>query len=164
MTSSVNIILIRISEQHMYLLDDKDRVLFDYQVSTSRFGSGNKEGSYQTPLGLHLIKEKIGGDMPAGEVFIARQAQGVLDDLKEGGSELPEDIITSRILWLEGLEPGINQGGDVDTFQRYIYIHGTPDEDNIGKPVSHGCIRMRNQDVIDVFDRVQTGCIVKIDE
>lgn len=164
MTSSKNIILIQISKQHLYLLDDNEQVLEDYPVSTSRYGIGNKEGSFKTPPGLHCIKEKIGHDMPVGEVFIGRQPQGVLDDLRAEGVQLPDDIITSRILWLDGLEPGVNKEGDVDTYQRYIYIHGTADEHDIGKPVSHGCIRMRNQDVIDLFERVETGCIVKIVE
>ncbi|MDH5472370.1 MAG: L,D-transpeptidase [Gammaproteobacteria bacterium] len=163
MTSSrVDIILIRISEQRLYLLDEKDQVLVEYPVSTSLYGTGNQQDSYQTPLGLHRIKEKIGDGMPAGEVFIGRQPQGLLDDLIANNVGLSEDIITSRILWLEGLQAGINQGGDVDTYQRYIYIHGTVDEDSIGHPASHGCIRMRNQDVIDLYDRVDIGCAVNI--
>ena len=162
MISRVDIILIRISEQRLYLLDEKDKVLIDYPVSTSRFGVGNKQGSYKTPLGLHCIKEKIGDAMPAGEVFVGRQPQGLLDELRASNKDLPEDIITSRILWLDGLQPGLNKNDDVDTYQRYIYIHGTADEGNIGQPVSHGCIRMRNQDVIDLYGRVEQGCAVNI--
>ena len=163
MTSTkVDIILIRISEQRLYLLDEKDQVLIDYPVSTSLYGSGNQKDSYKTPLGLHCIKEKIGDGCPENEVFIGRKPQGVLDDLIANNVGLSEDIITSRILWLEGLQPGVNQGGDVDTCERHIYIHGTPDEESIGYPASHGCIRMNNQHVIDLYDRVETGCAVNI--
>ena len=134
----------------------------DYPVSTSLYGVGNLKDSYKTPLGLHCIKEKIGDDMPENEVFIGRQPQGLLDDLIANNVGLSEDIITSRILWLDGLQPGINKEGDVDTYDRYIYIHGTVDEESIGTPASHGCIRMRNRDVIDLYDRVDIGCVVKI--
>ena len=162
MISRVDIILIRISEQRLYLLDEKDGILHDYPVSTSLYGAGNKKDSYQTPLGLHCIKEKIGDDMPENEVFIGRQPQGLLDDLIANNVGLSEDIITSRILWLDGLQPGINKQDDVDSYERYIYIHGTADEESIGCPASHGCIRMRNRDVIDLYDRVNIGCVVKI--
>ena len=162
MISRVDIILIRISEQRLYLLDEKDSILIDYPVSTSLYGAGNQKDSYQTPLGLHCIKEKIGDDMPENEVFIGRQPQGLLDDLIANNVGLSEDVITSRILWLDGLQPGINKEGDVDSYDRYIYIHGTVDEESIGSPASHGCIRMRNRDVIDLYDRVDIGCAVKI--
>lgn len=162
MISRVDIILIRISEQRLYLLDEKDSILIDYPVSTSLYGVGNQKDSYKTPLGLHCIKEKIGDDMPENEVFIGRQPQGLLDDLIANNVGLSEDIITSRILWLDGLQPGINKEGDVDSYDRYIYIHGTVDEESIGTPASHGCIRMRNRDVIDLYDRVDIGCAVKI--
>ena len=131
-----------------------------YPVSTSRFGVGNTENSFRTPLGLHEIAEKIGADSMAGEVFLARQPQGRCydkNDLAEG-----KDIITSRILWLRGLQESFNSGKACDSFQRYIYIHGTADELNIGKPASIGCIRMRNSDVIDLFERVEVGCRVLI--
>lgn len=164
MTSSINIILINITEQRLYLLDDKDRLLAEYPVSTSLYGPGSQKDSFRTPLGLHYIKEKIGDNMPEYEVFVGRQPQGVLDDLIANDVGLSEDIITSRILWLEGLQPGINKGGEVDTYERYIYIHGTADEESIGYPASHGCIRMLNQDVIDLYDRVETGCTVNIIE
>ena len=97
-------------------------------------------------------------------MFIGRQPQGNFYALKDSDKTLPEDVITSRILWLAGLEPGINQGGDVDTYQRYIYIHGTVEEDKIGQPVSHGCIRMLNKDVIELYDQLEVGCHVRIEE
>ena len=157
-------LLIRISEQKLYLLDELEEVIQQYTVSTSKYGIGSEDGSFKTPKGKHRISEKIGETAPRNEVFIGRQGQGVLEDLLAQKIDLPEDIITSRILWLDGLEPGVNQGGNLDTYQRYIYIHGTHEEDKIGTPVSHGCIRMRNDDVIDLFDQVDEGCEVIIEE
>ncbi len=150
--------------QQLLSLFCESRLIKQYPVSTSARGAGNLQESYQTPLGLHQIREKIGGDCQAYEVFIGRQPQGNFYALKDSDKTLPEDVITSRILWLAGLEPGINQGGDVDTYQRYIYIHGTVDEDKIGQPVSHGCIRMLNKDVIELYDQLEVGCHVRIEE
>lgn len=162
MTASTRI---EISIQHQTLsLYQGDSLVRQYPVSTSAVGAGCQCGSYRTPLGQHCISEKIGAGAPPNEVFIGRQPQGVLDELRASQVSLPEDLITSRILWLSGLEPGVNQGGEVDTRDRYIYIHGTPEEDLIGTPVSHGCIRMRNSDVIELFDQVETGCPVLIKE
>ena len=141
-----------------------DELLKHYPISSSAKGVGNTEGSYQTPLGLHQIKEKIGDNCEAYEVFIGRQAQGNYFELQAANKKLPDDIISSRILWLDGLEAGINQGGNVDTYQRYIYIHGTMDEDKIGQPVSHGCIRMLNKDVIELYSQLEIGCEVLIEE
>ncbi|HEY9051354.1 MAG TPA: L,D-transpeptidase [Gammaproteobacteria bacterium] len=157
-------IQISIAEQMLYLLDEGHNVIKQYPVSSSKYGTGNRVNSYKTPLGKHCIREKIGDDAPMNEVFIGRQPQGTLDVLQQQESKLPEDIITSRILWLQGLEPGINSGGDVDSYQRYIYIHGTNEENQIGTAVSHGCIRMRNQDVIELYDLVTTDCLVTIEE
>lgn len=148
----------------MGLYDDAGQLLKQYTVSTSKFGTGNQNGSEQTPLGLHRIKDKLGGAMPVNEVFIGRVPHGNLDECKERGVELPDDVIMSRILWLEGMEPGRNQGGYVDTYQRYIYIHGTNHEDKIGKPSSIGCIRMRNEDIVDLFRLVEVGSEVLIEE
>ena len=102
--------------------------------------------------------------MPINEVYIARMPHGSLEECVERGVELPEDVITSRIMWLEGMEPGRNQGGYVDTYQRYIYIHGTSEEEKIGSPASIGCIRMRNEDVMDLYRRVDVGTEVLIEE
>jgi L,D-transpeptidase YbiS len=148
----------------MGLYDDADQLLKQYTVSTSKFGTGSQNGSEQTPLGLHRIKDKLGGAMPVNEVFIGRVPHGNLDECKERGVELPDDVIMSRILWLEGMEPGRNQGGYVDTYQRYIYIHGTNHEDKIGVPSSIGCIRMRNEDIVDLFRLVEVGSEVLIEE
>ncbi len=157
-------IQISIAKQMLTLVDDSQTVVKQYPVSTSKYGTGNQANSYKTPLGRHCIKEKIGSDAPLNEVFIGRQPQGTLENLRQQNKELPEDIITSRILWLQGLEPGINQGGEVDSYQRYIYIHGTNEEERIGSAVSHGCIRMRNRDVVELYDLVETDCLVNIEE
>lgn len=132
-----------------------------YSISTSRYGLGQKEGSLQTPLGIHKIAQKIGDHEPLGCVFKDQIATKELcrPDEYEGGS----DVITSRILRLQGLQPGLNQGGDVDSFQRYIYIHGTADEAHIGQPASIGCIRMKNSDVMALYDRVEPGDLVIIE-
>jgi L,D-transpeptidase YbiS len=160
----VNSISINISEQQLRLLDEEGNLLHQYPVSTSKYGSGSQNGSEKTPLGLHRIKNKLGGAMPVNEVFIGRIPHGSLDECIERGVDLPDDVIMSRIMWLEGMEPGRNQGGYVDTYQRYIYIHGTNHEDKIGTPTSIGCIRMRNQDVVDLFRLVETGSEVLIEE
>ena len=160
----MNSIKINITEQQLILLDDVGKLLHQYPVSTSKYGAGNQNGSEQTPLGLHRIKEKMGGAMPVNEVFIGRVPHGNLDECKQRGVELPDDVIMSRIMWLEGMEPGRNQGGHVDTYQRYIYIHGTNHEDSIGQPSSIGCIRMCNQDVVNLFRLVEVGSEVAIEE
>lgn len=161
----MNAIRINIAEQKLYLLDESGTTrIAEYPVSTSKYGVGNEDGSNRTPLGLHRIKDKIGGAMPLNEVFIGRVPQGSLAECIERGAELPEDVITSRILWLEGMEPGRNCGGYVDSFQRYIYIHGTSDEGNIGTPASIGCIRMRNDDIVELYRLVDIGSEVMIEE
>jgi lipoprotein-anchoring transpeptidase ErfK/SrfK len=159
----MNSIRVSIADQKLYLCDTDGSELSEYPVSTSKFGAGNADGSNQTPLGLHRIADKIGGAMPVNEVFIGRVPQGSLEECIERGAELPDDVITSRILWLEGMEPGRNRGGYVDSYQRYIYIHGTSDEDNIGTPASIGCIRMRNNDIVELYRLVDIGSEVLIE-
>ena len=117
-----------------------------FPCSTSRFGIGQTEGSNCTPLGLHRIAEKIGAGEPAGTVFKSRQIVGHTSQ-----PEFADAKITTRILWLEGLEPGFNQGGNVDSHARYIYIHGTADQESIGQPASHGCIHLADADLIPLF-------------
>ena len=129
-----------------------------YPVSTSAKGIGNRKDSHQTPHGLHRIKQKVGGGQPQGMIFKGREPTGQLfDDFNIG-----KDEITSRILWLDGMEDGINKGGIYDSYERYIYIHGTSDERRIGSPVSIGCIRMKNTDVIELFDEVLVNDLVMI--
>jgi len=123
-----------------------------YPISSSRFGLGTEEGSYKTPLGQFRIAEKIGHGMPIGTVFRGRVPLRPEEPLPE-----TEDLITSRILWLEGLD-----SDNSNTKERFVYIHGTKHEDRIGRPDSHGCIRMRNADVIELFDLVQEGTAVRI--
>ena len=160
----MNTVKINIEQQQLSLLDENAQLLKQYPVSTSRNGTGNENGSEKTPLGLHRIADKLGGAMPVSEVFIGRLPHGSLEECQARGVELPDDVIMSRILWLEGMEPGRNKGGYVDTYQRYIYIHGTNHEADIGKPASIGCIRMRNADIVELFRLVEVGSEVNIIE
>jgi L,D-transpeptidase YbiS len=130
------------------------KILRRYPVSTSRFGLGTEEGSYKTPLGKFRVSDKIGKGMPNATVFVGRVPLGADDPLPK-----TNDLVLSRILWLDGLEPH-----NANTRKRFIYIHGTRHEDKIGQPHSHGCIRMRNADVIELFDLVKVGTLVKINQ
>ncbi|KAB0630250.1 L,D-transpeptidase [Acinetobacter gandensis] len=135
-----------------------------YVVSTGKNGIGEQENSGKTPRGWHRIAEKFGANEPKNAVFKARQWTGEVYDA-ELAAEYPErDWILSRILWLSGLEAGFNQGEGCDTYQRYIYIHGTPDTEPMGIPMSHGCIRMRNDDVVELFNLVPIDAKVYISE
>lgn len=160
----MNSININVTDQQLRLLDEDGKLIKQYPVSTSKYGTGNENGSEQTPLGLHRIKDKLGGAMPVNEVFIGRVPHGNLDECIERGVDLPDDVIMSRIMWLEGMEPGRNKGGYVDTYQRYIYIHGTNHEQDIGTPSSIGCIRMCNKDIVELFRLVDVGTEVLIEE
>jgi L,D-transpeptidase catalytic domain len=131
----------------------------EFPCSTSRFGIGQTEGSNCTPLGLHRIAEKIGAGVPAGTAFKARQVVGHTSQ-----PEFADAKITTRILWLEGLETGFNRGGNVDSHARYIYVHGTADQASIGKPASCGCIHLADADLIPLFDRLPVGTLVWIGE
>ena len=128
------------------------------RCSTSRFGIGQAEGSNGTPLGLHRVAEKIGGGWPAGTVFESRNPIGYT------WQGMPDAKITTRILWLEGLEPGFNQGGNLDSHGRYIYIHGTGDETTLGRPASCGCIHLSANDLVPLFDKLPGGTLVWISE
>lgn len=133
-----------------------------YAVSTALNGAGERSGSLCTPRGRHRIRAKIGAGAPLGAVFVGRRPTGERYHPALAASAPERDWILTRILWLCGEEPGLNRGGDVDSMRRYIYIHGTPDSEPMGVPASHGCIRMRNHDVIDLFDRVNCGTPVEI--
>jgi hypothetical protein len=152
---------IDVSEQRLLVCED-DHVLVSYAVSTALKGTGCAQDSYQTPTGLHRISVKIGADEPSGMIFRGREPTGELANIEQADVDTGRDLITSRILWLDGLEPGVNHGGSVDTRDRYIYIHGTNEEGRIGQAVSHGCIRMNNRDVVDLYDRIDTGTPVII--
>lgn len=157
-------LVVDVTTQRLYLFE-RGQLVGSYPVSTAERGTGNQEGSLQTPLGLHRVDEKIGADAPAGMIFRGRRPTGQRADiLTDPDERAARDDVTSRILWLAGLEPGVNQGGDVDSKRRYIYIHGTPEEGRIGQPASHGCVRMTNADVIALFDRVEVGALVDIIE
>lgn len=156
------VILVNLDQQKLYLVQDRTFVR-DYSVSTSRYGTGCEQDSYRTPTGIHRIAEKIGKDCRRGEIFRARIATGELAQIILDTRPAGVDVITSRILRLQGMEPGVNQGEGVDSYQRYIYIHGTNEEGLIGQAASTGCIRMKNDDVIDLFDRVEVGTPVLIE-
>lgn len=138
------------------------QVVARWPVSTALKGAGNRQGSWQTPLGRHRIRAKIGAGQPMGAVFRGRRPTGEIHDDQLARAHPERDWILTRILWLCGEEPGVNRGGDVDSQRRYIYIHGTPDSEPMGEPRSHGCIRMRNQDVLALFDQVPVGVPVLI--
>jgi len=135
------------------------KFLKSFPCSTSRFGIGQTEGSNRTPLGLHRIAEKIGGGQPAGTVFKSRAVVGHVSQ-----PEFADAKITTRILWLEGLDPGFNQGTNVDSHERYIYVHGTADQETIGAPASCGCIHLADVDLLWLFDRLPAGTLVWIAE
>ena len=149
---------INISNQMLYV-NAGDKIKKSYEVSTSKYGVGNRAGSNKTPLGLHRIAGKFGRNARIGAMFKKRRLTGEVTKVVVGG-----DLITTRILRLEGLERGVNKGKGVDSFQRFIYIHGTPEEKLIGKPASHGCIRMKNRDIVELFNLVKRGTLVKIDK
>jgi hypothetical protein len=154
---------INIKEQSLKLFDG-DELVKQYSISTASNGAGELMDSECTPRGLHIISEKIGAGYAPDTVFVSREPTGELytPDLRK---QFPDrDWILTRILWLSGTEPGCNQGGDVDSHDRYIYIHGSPDDVEIGKPGSRGCIRMRNEDVMELFDQVEEGTPVHIAE
>lgn len=155
-------VIVSVTEQRLYLLH-KASVLASYRVSTALNGIGNQEGSGQTPLGLHRVADKIGADAPLGSIFKARcNTQQIAHILTVDNEYSDHDCITSRILWLDGLEEGKNKGGNVDTHSRYIYIHGTNEEWRLGQAVSHGCIRMANKEVIQLFDKIVVDSLVVI--
>jgi hypothetical protein len=127
-----------------------------YPVSTSRRPPSSVKNSLGTPRGLHEIAERIGAGQPPGMVFVSRRPTGRhFSEFPDGAAN--DNLITSRILWLRGLEPGVNAGGDVDTYERYVYIHGTNHEDRIGEPMSSGCVLMRNLDLVELYEEVRAG-------
>ena len=156
-----DILVVSLQEQCMYVLNG-DSVIRQYEISGAALGAGNQSGSNQTPLGLHRIKEKHGDDVPLGGIMKSRQFTGEVARIYTDPTDVEEDHVTTRVLWLEGMEPGKNKGGNVDSYQRYIYIHGTPEEGLIGQPASHGCIRMYNEEVIELYNASETGRLVLI--
>ena len=154
---------ISISEQNCRVLEG-DRCVFEAQVSTAKNGPGERKDSGCTPRGLHVIRACIGAGQPKNTVFVARRPTGELYNQSLALQFPDRDWILTRILWLSGLEVGRNRLGNVDTMQRYIYIHGCPDELQMGEALSHGCIRMHNNDLLTLFDLVTPGTKVMIHE
>ncbi len=159
MTDPGELFLVQSIETQMLLVCRMEAVLEGYAASTSRFGHGIRENSFKTPVGVHRIKDKIGSGAPAGRIFKGRVDTGV--DWDQGSTG--DNLILTRILRLEGLEQGINRGEGVDSYGRFIYIHGTNREDLVGIPLSHGCIALRNPDVVRLFEIVKEGTVVYID-
>jgi len=161
-----NLLAVSIRSQHLSLFEwragngtaPRYEFVRQYLISTSAFGVGQVQDSNRTPLGLHRVAQKIGAGQPIGTVFKSRQVLGLT------WKGQPDATIVHRILWLEGLEPGFNRGGNVDSFRRYIYIHGFGDETTLGRPKSHGCIHMAANDLIPLFDRLEVGTLVWIGE
>jgi lipoprotein-anchoring transpeptidase ErfK/SrfK len=152
---------IDVAAQKLMLREGK-RALKAYSVSTAARGLGEKNGSLRTPRGRHIVRAKIGAGLPLGAVFVRRRPTGEVWTPALHERYPGRDWILTRILWLSGCEPGRNRLGDVDTMRRYIYIHGTPDSAEMGKPGSIGCIRMRNRDIVELFDLVPPYTPVEI--
>lgn len=158
-----SLIIVTLATQDLALYE-ANRLVAQYAISSAIRGPGETNGSFGTPRGRHIIRAKIGEGCPMYSVFVGRRPTGEIYSA-DLGKDFPErDWILTRILWLSGTEPGKNRLGSVDTMRRYIYIHGAPDELSIGIARSHGCIRMRNKDVTELFARVEVGTPVQINE
>ena len=155
-------IVISIPSQQLELYSDDRNIIRRYSISSAGKGVGQQYGSFCTPLGKHVVRAKIGAGQPINTVFVRRRPTGEIYTPELGASYPGRDWILTRILWLSGCEPGFNRWGQVDTMRRYIYIHGSPDTVEMGKPGSIGCIRMRNSDLLELFDLVDAGAGVEI--
>jgi len=153
---------ISLARQELQLREEQGRVVRTYSVSTAKNGAGEKNGSFCTPRGRHIVRAKIGAGQPPNTVFVRRRPTGEIWTPELHAKYPGRDWILTRILWLSGCEPGINRLGEVDTMRRYIYIHGSPDSAEMGKPGSIGCIRMRNADIVELFNLVPAGVPVEI--
>ena len=149
--------MIRVDIQQQRLFWSRGQEARDWSIASALNGVGQQSGTFQTPLGEHYVCAKIGEGLPALSVFRGRRWTGEVYSETLASQNPKRDWILSRILWLQGREPGVNRGGRVDSRRRFIYIHGTDEEHLIGEPSSHGCIRMRNQDIIELFSCVQAG-------
>ena len=157
------LIQVSIEEQRLRLLDNGKPVM-DTLVATASKGPGEVMHSECTPRGWHRVRARIGDECPSGKVFVGRRPTGEIYTPALKAAEPERDWMLTRSLWLCGMEPGNNRFGNVDSMRRYIYIHGCPDEDVMGVPSSHGCVKMRNNEVIELFDRVAVGTRVLIQE
>jgi hypothetical protein len=151
---------VSVSEQKVRLVQD-GKIRWEVPCSTAKAGVGSQAGSNKTPLGWHSVKKKFGEGAPLGQVFRSRQKT---NEVWKPGDETDEDLVLTRILWLTGEEPGINQGGNVDSYLRYIYFHGTNEEHLIGQPASHGCIRLYNKDAVKAYELIPLQTKVLITE
>ena len=154
-------LIVDISEQRLYFMQN-DKILESFPISTSKYGEGSVVNSFKTPLGLHEIKEKIGENAEIDTIFISRINTKRKAEIFKSIYDSQNDYVTSRILWLSGLEEGLNMGSGIDSYDRYIYIHGTHEEGLIGQKASDGCIRMFNKDVVYLFNIVSKGTKVYI--
>lgn len=157
-------LLISVARQMLTVLDDGGKALREYPISTAKAGVGEVFGSYRTPRGRHVIRAKIGTGQPENAVFVRRRPTGEIWTPALLAQFPGRDWILTRILWLSGCEPGRNRLGCVDTMRRYVYIHGSPDTAEMGIPGSHGCVRMRNADIVELFDLVPCYSDVEITE
>lgn len=155
---------ISIAKQMLELQDDAGMIVVSYRVSTAANGVGEEYGSFCTPRGLHIIRAKIGAGQPLNTVFVRRRPTGEIYTPQLGAEFATRDWMLTRLLWLSGCEVGFNRLGSCDTMRRYVYIHGTPDSTILGQPGSKGCIRMRNADLVELFDKVSVGISVHIVE
>ena len=155
-------IKINIAVQTLELLGDSGGLMRCYQVSTALNGAGEEADSNCTPRGKHIVRARIGAGQPVNTVFVRRRPTGEVYTPQLGEKFPGRDWILTRILWLSGCEPGYNRLGTCDTMQRFIYIHGTPDERKLGKPASHGCVNMRNAELLELFELVSAGTMVHI--
>jgi hypothetical protein len=152
---------VSVKYQRLYLIVN-DSTIRKYSISTAKKGIGCKANSNKTPSGLHTIKRKIGKNVPFGGILESRMYTGKVAEILTEKKNAARDYVTTRIMWLQGEEPGLNKGRNMDSYNRYIYIHGTPEEGFIGEPASHGCVRMKNKDVIELFSLVDEGTPILI--
>lgn len=157
-----HVLQVSVAKQQMTLYE-LGRPVQTFRISTSMVGTGSRMGSIRTPLGRHRICRMVGDGLVAGAVLRGAKPTGEVAQIFIDTTNVEDDLVTTRILWLEGLEPGRNRGGLVDSYHRYIYIHGTPEEGLIGQPASHGCLRMYNRDVIALYNRIRLGSLVIIE-
>ncbi len=152
---------VSVKHQRLYLIVN-DSTIRKYPISTAAKGIGSKMNSLKTPPGLHTVSRKIGDNVPLGGLFQSRMYTGRQVKILTEKKKADGDYVTTRIMWLQGEEPGLNKGRSVDSYNRYIYIHGTAEEGYLGQPASHGCIRMKNTDVVELYDLVDEGTPILI--
>ena len=160
-TDYSELLFVSIENQKMYHIKE-GAIVKKYIISSSEYGTGSEAGSNKTPLGLHKVNEKYGDKTPINGRMIGRVFYGQIATLYNDKTKSKTDDVTSRIFWLEGLEKGKNKGEGIDSYKRYIYIHGTSEEGRLGTPASHGCIRMKNNEVIDLYKTIAIGTLVLI--